>query len=167
VNWTTLQERDNRHFSIHRSIGGISAFEQVGKTYSKGNAEGETGYTFSYDELLPEKDVFFKICQHDLDGNKTCTPVFRLRSAGTPFSESGISIWPNPYQSGDLKVIFPQKFQTQNITISLSDYRGILVFSEKYSDGTWLKLLEYLPQGIYMMRFSDNNYTETVRFWKR
>lgn len=166
VTWSTLQEKENRHFSIHRSIGGISNFSKVGEVKSKGNSEGEQKYAFSYLESFAEKNVFFKICQHDLDGNSTCTPVFRIRGATEQFSESGISIWPNPYHSGELRVLFPRKFQTSHTMVSLSDYRGMLLFSERYPDGNWRTLLENLPPGMYLMRFSDNNYTETVRFWK-
>jgi hypothetical protein len=167
VTWSTLQEKDNGHFSIHRSIGGISNFELVGEVMSKGNSEGEQKYAFSYLESFAEKNVFFKICQHDIDGKSTCTPVFRMRSIAEPGSESSISIWPNPYHSGDLYVRLPENFNAQATTISLSDYRGMLVFSEKYTYGNWRELLETLPPGIYMMRFSDNDHTETIRFWKR
>lgn len=167
VNWSTLQEKDNRHFSIHRSIGGISNFELMGEVMSQGNSEGEQKYDFSYLESFADKNVFFKICQHDIDGKSTCTPVFRMHSLFDVFPESSISIWPNPYHSGELFIRLPENFNAQSTNISLSDYRGMLVFSENYSDGNWRKLLENLPPGIYLMRFSDNNYTETVRFWKR
>lgn len=167
VNWTTLQEKDNRHFSIHRSIGGISNFELMGEVISQGNSEGEQKYTFAYQEAFADKNVFFKICQHDLDGKSTCTPVFRMRSTTESDSKSSISIWPNPYQSGELYIRLPENFNAQSTNISLSDYRGMLVFSEKYSDGNWREVLETLPPSMYMMRFSDNKFTETVRLWKR
>lgn len=166
INWTTLQENDNEYFSIHRSIGSISNFELMGEVVSQGDSEGAQNYTFTYLESFAEKNVFFKICQHDIDGKSTCTPVFRMRSIAEPDSKSSVSIWPNPYQSGELKIRLPENFNTLAATISLSDYRGMQVFSEKYTDGNWRMLLETLPPGIYMMRFSDNDYTETIRFWK-
>lgn len=69
LTWATSKKRDNSHFEIERSIGGVESFEKVGKIAGRDWTETISHYSFE-DRNLPafQENIFYRIKQVDFNG---------------------------------------------------------------------------------------------------
>ena len=72
LNWETLRENHNGFFAVERSLDGIH-FQEIGQVAGANLANG-AAYDFS-DSDAPNKDLFFRLMQVDLDGTHAYSEV--------------------------------------------------------------------------------------------
>lgn len=91
ISWATGQERNNKYFSVERSLDGI-AFESIGRVDAKGtNTEGGA-YSFT-DESPANGKSFYRVAQYDMDGKFTTTNTLPVV---INCGDNRIELFPNP-----------------------------------------------------------------------
>jgi len=80
LKWSTATEINNDHFSIERSVEGLT-WNLTGKISGKGNSSNQHTYTFT-DRLFGPMHGFYRLKQTDLDGNYKYWNIVSIKKCG-------------------------------------------------------------------------------------
>jgi hypothetical protein len=89
ITWKTAQEQNTSHFNIEKSTDG-GRWMVIGNLPATGNSGNERSY--SYTDINPVQNAFYRIAEYDLDGRVQYTAI--LRSSCN--INDAFSLWPNP-----------------------------------------------------------------------
>jgi len=87
LNWTTSSETNNDYFTIEKSYDLIE-WEITNKIFGQGN----TNIEHSYVSIMNDNNVYYRLCQHDYDGSKTCYNVIYVDCD----TEDSFVVYPTP-----------------------------------------------------------------------
>jgi len=169
LSWATETETNNDYFEIQRSTDAVN-FTTIGKVYGAGNSMSKIEYSFTDEN--PEYGVnYYRLIQVDYNGDsETFKPVSVEWDGGKPLNDDfDITVYPNPYNSGDLTLEMKQIEPNTSIRIILTDISGNIIFnaSALVPTGNVINLVpkavSHLNQGIYILRVSMDNNVVTKR----
>ncbi len=123
LNWSTLQEVHNSHFTIEHSLTGM-AYTEIGTVPGAGNTSGITNYSFTDNHPYPGTN-HYRLKQTDLDGNTTLFSNIKVR-IGSEMAAKPVSIFPNPFTR-----TFTLKYHStsdQHIRLRLIGIKGVECF---------------------------------------
>ncbi len=165
LTWSVAREKDNKKFEVFRSENPLSNWEKVGEVISKGNSDVKISYSFQDENLLPMKDWYYQIKQVDFSGKWSWSRVVILKSVSARIREK-VLIFPNPYFSGPINLDFPDGFEENGVTVSISSSNGLLIFTHLFEKNSFLNQLESLKSGLYLIRFTSPLESQTIRWIK-
>lgn len=166
VYWTTSKESNNERFIVHRSMDGIDNFEIIGEVDSKGDSDQIQEYRFSYFEKMSNAQTYFQIEQRDFDGKKSFSKVFK--TMGNPEANTQkVSVWPNPYENGQIHFGFPKGTNQDEVQIDISDLKGQSLYFGNFSEDMIEELLEKLSPGVYLIELMTNDKKYVLRLLKK
>lgn len=155
LNWATVNEDENSHFIIEKSLNGID-FKPIGRVEGQGNTQRETYYNFIDREA--KKVNYYRLQQVDIDGGNNYSKIIVV-TAELAESEK-IEVFPNPatdfisikYAAND-KIGLVKLFDTtgKEIQISLKQieldsYK--VVFPQKLAAGMYM-LQVYASEQVF------------------
>lgn len=158
--WVTELEINNDYFTVERSADGVE-FTEVGKVEGSGNSTVQRGYDFT-DEKPLQGTSYYRLRQTDYDGTTSYSHI-----AVVNFSAAvTVNMYPNPATDVlNLEVAN----QTDEVQLSIYNYSGQSVFSNKYavengSKNIQLPLKDILTPGIYFVSIATpyNQHTEKL-----
>lgn len=156
LNWQTMSEFRNDHFTVHRSTDGIHWTEvtQVG-----GKAKSEELVSYGYNEKYTSyDDVYYRLSQTDMDGTETVLKTITVESMKTDDSE--ITVIPNPVSNGFCEMKYLSKDNSDAI-IAIYDCTGKELFTNVYQTQKGENMFEFdltkLNKGIYLVRVQSKN----------
>ncbi|MBI9066804.1 MAG: T9SS type A sorting domain-containing protein [Salinivirgaceae bacterium] len=154
--WGTASEKNNDYFEIQRSED-AQMFYTIGKVSGFGNSTAQIDYTF-LDEIPVDGIAYYRLKQVDYDGKFTIHKTIKVDWDQFVLGEDDeIQIYPNPYISGDLTLIFTELEPYTSITIMITNFKGNMVskFSINVPDRKKMNLIpmaiDQLPKGIYFL----------------
>lgn len=166
LTWSVARENDNEKFEIFRSEKPLDAWKKVGEVMSKGNSDEKISYSFQGENLPAVKDWYYQIKQVDLSGKWSWSKVVLLKSVLNRISEK-VLIFPNPYISGPINLDFPDIFEENEVIVGISSSNGILISTRLFEKNSFLDQLESLKSGLYLIRFTSPQESQTLRWIKR
>lgn len=92
LSWSTASERDNDHFSVHRSSD-MSSFQHLFDVAGSGSSQVATDYQ-AYDEAPTLGINYYRLSQYDLDGTIGYQRVIAVEFVGD--EEFNVTVFPNP-----------------------------------------------------------------------
>lgn len=150
VKWTTAQESGNDFFAVERSLDG-RAFTEIGRVRGAGNSAAATSYEFT-DEAPVAGTTYYRLRQVDFSGAQAVFgPVPVVRTG------EGISAFPNP--ASDFIAV---RGAAAGAQLTILDLNG-RVISQSANTGNDVDVRNLRP-GTYLVRISDANTVETLRF---
>jgi len=159
--WTTGTEINNDEFSIERGTG-LNDFESIGTVAGAGNSTEEIRYTFV--DFEPLKGIsYYRLKQKDFDGKYKFSFIAPIKYGDDLDNLFGIgmSMSPNPAQSGNVLINIEKFEPNQNLYIEILDELGRLIHhNHKHytnSNGAIVFNLKddfNLPHGIYLIKVS-------------
>lgn len=163
LKWTTDLEQHTSHFSIERSVDGVS-FSAIGKVKSSGNSSSLRSYVFVDDALLTQ-ELYYRLKMVDLDGRYEYSPVKKInfRNRGLKFS-----VAPNP-GTGPVHVVVEGDAMGL-LTFCLLDQTGRELMrkniEKKRNTVQWQPDLTGLASGLYFVRIMGTELSHTLKLVK-
>ena len=163
LSWQTAQEENSHYFQVEKSLDG-NAWNVVGQVAAAGNASTTSGY--SYSDINPDGNGFYRIVEFDLDGRTTLTNTIHGDCSG----QAVLTIWPNPVR--DVLYMTIPSSEIRQANIQLFDVRGSIIKQETLGllTGTNSASLELngIAPGLYFLTisFSDGKAqtTKIIKF---
>ncbi len=166
LNWSVASEKNNEKFEVYRSENPVKGWKKVGELVSKGDSEIKVTYSFQDENLPPMIDWYYQVKQVDFSGKWSWSKVVLLKSVSSRNDEK-ILIFPNPYSIGPIGLFLPKSFNENKVIVSISNSNGILISNQLYEKTTFLNQLESIKSGLYLIRFTSPNQSQTIRWIKR
>jgi hypothetical protein len=147
VSWKTAQEQQSSHFTIERSANGTQ-WASIGTVTAAGYSNTERSYSFAgYD---PASNSYYRVVEHDLNGNKQYSGAVRSACNMPPVL---FTLTPNPVQRVILLNIITSN--SSPCSIKVYDSKGALIKIQNaglLQGSNQLRMdVERLPGGIYMV----------------
>jgi hypothetical protein len=158
VDWKTASEDQGDYFVLERSADGRD-FTALGIIGAKGEAA-----TYSYWDETPVAGLnYYRLKMMDASGNYTYSETVTARvKGGEAFT---VEVYPNPVT--DKLTVTLVGFAGSNPTISISDATGKLVKVVSVANNGATIDMAGLAQGMYLLKYSDNNHTQTIKVNKK
>jgi hypothetical protein len=166
LTWSVAREKDNEKFEIFRSENPFEDWKKVGEVVSKGHSDAKISYSFQDGNLLGMRDWYYQIKQIDLSGKWSWSKVVLLKSISGRVDEKTL-IFPNPYFSGSIGLILSGNLEANEVIVSISSSTGVLISTQLLEKTSFLNQLESLKSGLYLIRFSSDEESQTIRWVKR
>jgi hypothetical protein len=162
VKWTAESEENNiDRYEVEKSADGTH-FTRGGSVKAKENPGASSSY--SWFDLLPfDGDNFYRIKSISKSGDIKYSGIARVRILkGT----SSLNVYPNPLKGKLLSVIL-NDFAKGDYDINIFNGAGQKVFSGiiTHVGGSAthpVRMFKNLPAGVYQMKVSSGNRTETI-----
>lgn len=157
LDWTTLSEQNNDHFTIERSKDG-EFFEVLSVIPGAGNASQPVSYSMI--DPQPHSGIsYYRLSQTDFDGQT----VQHNTLAVSIIPESGMEMTTYPNPATDLirlKVVS----SAEKATAELLDLNGALVRKVEFAPGSEPSLeVSGLMRGMYLLRITDSDRNREVK----
>jgi hypothetical protein len=158
VDWSTESELASDKFELERSADGRN-FTKLSTVNAKGQAS-----TYSYWDETPVAGVnHYRLKMVDANGNFTYseTVTAKVRGAGSFTVEA----YPNPVS--DVLTVTVYGVTGNNPTVSISDVTGKVVkVVSVLNNGATINMGGF-ASGMYLVKYSDNNHTQTIKVNKK
>ncbi|MCU0442942.1 MAG: hypothetical protein MUE96_11135 [Bacteroidia bacterium] len=145
LTWSTAQEINNKGFTVERSIDG-KTFNPIGFVDGKGNANRLSNYSF--DDLVPEANNFYRLAQIDFSGDTYYSQVIQVKLNNKTTDQVLIS--PNPVRSGG--TISLQSGDRQLKGYRILDYNGQFLQEGFIQNQSNELLIQNWPTGVYFLQ---------------
>jgi autotransporter-associated beta strand protein len=160
--WQTSSELNNKGFEVELSNNG-NDFRKVGFVKGAGTTNQIQNYTF--DCLVNQAIVYFRLRQLDVDGKFNYSPVIALRQVNAQTA----SISPNPSYS-DIKLSLTgydsEKLQTV-ITNLLGQPVAVINGLPEQVEAEFGQVAKALKVGTYNITITGSSQAKTIRFIKK
>jgi hypothetical protein len=157
VEWATAAELNNDYFLIERSSD-ANTFEEIGRVSGNGNSSFTNYYEFE-DNYPLEGVNYYRLKQVDYDFNFEYSKIIAVtyNEALTFGEKKDFTVFPNPYNFGDLNLILHHFNSNEPLSISFTNVFGeqaIRINLDNLDDNS-IKLNSYfydqLKAGIYII----------------
>jgi hypothetical protein len=152
VSWATASELNNAGFIVERSTDGAS-FTPLDTLAGRGTTSQVAAYLYidstAADHVGPSKALYYRLCQLDLDGAKTYSPVQAISFTGRVTPKA--SLYPNP--AGDETTLSLRELPSGDYNVTIYDLAGRVIESHVAQGGEQHKLdLHAYKPGSYIVR---------------
>lgn len=153
LTWTVAHEKNNMVFEIYRSKSPLSRWEKVGLVNSVGDSESIRNYGFTDETSDRFTAYYYRIRQIDWSGRYSWSTVSKVTIPGDFHTEKMI-IYPNPYESGRLRLFIPGYSDRTKAELALHDARGKLISRFEYDENQLNQVAQHLAPGLYVIHLS-------------
>lgn len=151
ISWKVAQEKENLLFEVYRSKTALSEWEKVGLINSRGNIDSIHDYEFLDTSADRFSEYYYRIRQIDWDGRSSWSEVTKI-SKPKGFSTEELLIYPNPYESGKLRLVIPNFVERSNAELTIQDSQGKLIYSSDYEEYSFTQVVQNLAPGLYFVQ---------------
>jgi hypothetical protein len=154
VDWTTESELSSDKFDLERSADGRN-FTKLSTINAKGQASA-----YSYWDETPVAGVnYYRLKMTDATGNFNYSKMVsaKVRGAGSFIVEA----YPNPVS--DVLTVTVYGAIGHNPTVSISDVTGKVVKVVSVVNSVATIDMGGMAQGTYLVKYTDNNHTQTIK----
>lgn len=158
ITWETASEMNADYFQVERQVEGSGLFEAIGTVKAAGNSSTVQSYAFTdrrAGEIGPDKKLFYRLRQTDIDGTFTYSDVVELFTRGIQLS---MKVYPNP-ATNKATVTLPGSIDTW-VNIQVIGMDGKTVFTDQVNTASGnvsvnLDVSQW-TSGVYQIIASDN-----------
>ncbi len=155
--WKTASEINSDHYVIERSSDGIH-YESIGRVEALGNSSSVLSYSFTDEHPLPGNNYCrLKIVDKDESFEFSKTIVIDF----TEKENNKISLYPNPVY--DVLSLLTDGSASK---VKILNINSQTLFETNIQSAKSQIDVSKLPQGIYLLRFENENNAQTVKFVK-
>ncbi len=163
LTWQTATEKNNRGFSIERSIRNSSNFSEVGFVNGMGTTTEFTTYQFEDKNVAPGSYIY-RIKQIDVDGTSEIVAAVESEVA-TPIAFELKQNYPNPFNpSTTIAYSLPE---SGLVEINVYSVLGSLVYSNSEYKNAGSHSFEFnaagMPSGMYILSLKAGLYHSGIK----
>ena len=164
LNWSTASEINNDYFTIESSHNGKD-YKLISTI--KGSGNSNTVKNYSYTDKNPSNGLsYYRLKQTDFDGSQF---VFKTTSVSCFNTIPEVNFYPNPFNSNI--IIEMSNMPDDNATIVVYNMLSQKIIEKILSqsivaNGKFELNLDYLPNGIYSVGFTINNFSRITKVVK-
>jgi hypothetical protein len=148
IQWQTLQEVNNSHFIVQRSVDAETWFD-IGKIPGKGNTLMPQVYQFE-DKAKDPMALFYRIEQHDVDGKVDHSKIVILGTTDDLNQQPMLYVWGSSL------------FSNTSCTADVCNLSGQVVATVQLNPNEPVSLT-HLPKGIYFVKSTANSTQNITR----
>jgi len=157
VDWSTEAELKGDVFELERSLDGVN-YETIYVTAAKGAAS-----RYSYTDNSPYAGVnYYRLKLKQTDGTQAYSKVVTATVSGSVFA---VQAFPNPV-ANELTVKV-NGMMAADATVQLTDLTGKVITTVQLSGATTTIEMKGLANGVYLVKYTDANHTQTIRVTKQ
>ncbi|RYZ56306.1 MAG: T9SS type A sorting domain-containing protein [Sphingobacteriales bacterium] len=157
VDWTTEEEKGAESFIVEQSANATD-FQQIGKLAANGKA---SSYSFWDESPVAGMNYYrLKIMAKDGSSRYSSTVKAYVQAEGS-FS---LEAFPNPAR--DVITIRTYGTQGSNPAVFITDVSGKIVLSAKLTGVETIIDVQALAQGMYLIKYNDDQRSEVIRISK-
>jgi hypothetical protein len=150
LTWTSLDETTATHFSIQRSVDGLT-YTSIGEVQGTGN-NTSVNHSFTDESPIPNTPNYYRLQWTDGSGNIAYSNVVTIASS---LVSAVMDVAPNPFR--DQVTVRLSLNSTQRVSIRLLDSKGMLVQQGQYEGVKGLNTftldgLSSLPVSVYLVQ---------------
>ena len=157
ISWTTLAESNNGFFALEYSLNGTD-FAQLATINGAGNSTETLQYQYTHDNVisLQSNQVYYKLVQVDLDGDRTPSDIIILNLQ----PGQDVKIYPVPAKRGQLVTVIGKELQSY----TLYNMWGQVVQARDYSSNQTAIAIQTgnLSSGVYLLQTNDGKVVKLV-----
>jgi len=158
VDWITASETAGDRFELERSADGRN-FSLLSAINVKGQAS-----TYSYWDEKPVVGVnYYRLKMMDAAGSFTYSDIVTAKVAGS--GAFAVEAYPNPVS--EMLTVKVYGATGDNPIVSISDVTGKVVKMVTVTNNEVTVNMSGLAQGLYLVKYTDNSHTETMKVNKR
>jgi hypothetical protein len=157
VNWTTAQEVKGDYFTVERSADG-DHFTPLATVNAKGEA---ATYTYWDETPLPGAN-HYRLKMMDASGSVSYSKVVTATVRTGAFT---VDAYPNPVS--DLLTVKVYGSAGSSATASITDVTGKVVKVVGVVDNEATIDMSGMAQGMYLVKYSDNLHSQTIKISKQ
>ncbi len=159
LDWVTAQEKNVSHFELERGTDG-QRFTKIAEIKSMGNNSTATN-SYNYKDANASAVAYYRLKMVDADGSADYSDVVAMRNGVVA---GNVRVYPNPAEN----TLFLEGVDTK-ASYAITDATGREVMASSITAaGTATAIpIAGLPQGIYFLRLTTEQKTETIRFVKK
>lgn len=157
IDWNSSSDEEGDTYTLQRSADGRT-FSDLATLPAKGRASA-----YSYLDEQPYNGIsYYRVLLRDVAGNMAYSKVVSAAvQQGTGFD---ITVAPNPAHSSI--TVRSYGLQQASGTITISDMTGRALIQQQATGNSSTLDISTLPQGIYMLRYSSDAGSRSIRFEK-
>ncbi len=155
LNWSTIEEENNSHFEILRSMDGYS-WELIGAVSGQGNSTELNNYVYPDENSILSSTIYYRLRQVDFDGSFYYSEILSVkRDAGFH-----LYAYPNPSSNGEVHLKISHSEGAETLLL-LHDALGRELYSKivVHEEGDVIFALHEevdLTPGVYLIVASSN-----------
>lgn len=154
LNWQTLSEVRNDHFTIYRSLDG-EKWDQISQVEGLEYSNELTNYAY-VDNFSSDETVYYRLAQTDLNGSEVFLKDISVKPEAV---NTALTVVPNPVANGVCELKYSSK-RNENVEIMIYDFKGAVIFNSTYEtvkgDNTFDMDLSKLNKGVYLVRLQNS-----------
>lgn len=159
LDWTTISEQNNHHFTIEKSVDGVT-FESIATINGQGTSNKTTHYSVN-DRTPIIGNNYYRLTQVDNDGVAT---VFDIKVVKFGLStNSGILVFPNPV----VKLInIKVAANVKDATVIINTLAGTEIYKRNLTvqgNQTTVELEEKPTPGVYILTVVSNGTSHSTK----
>jgi hypothetical protein len=157
VEWNTLSEEKGDEFFLQRSANGQD-FETIYTKAANGSAS-----RYTYMDNMPLQGMnYYRLRMKEANGSVSYSEIVKAYVKGGNFA---VQAYPNPVS--DELTVSVSGVQGNDAQVQVTDITGKVVKTVKMSGSQVRINMHGLANGIYLIKYADNNHTETLRISKQ
>jgi hypothetical protein len=158
INWNTAGEAQGDKFELERSVDGRN-FSPIAMIAANGNAS-----SYSYWDENPVSGVnYYRLKMKDAAGRYEYSKTVTATVKG--LGKFMVEAFPNP--ATDVLTVKVYGTDARQGTVTISDITGKVVKVMSIEDGMTVVDMKGLVSGMYLVKYSDNNHSQTVKVTKQ
>ncbi|MES2654835.1 MAG: LamG-like jellyroll fold domain-containing protein [Bacteroidota bacterium] len=167
LNWQTAEEINNKGFEIEKSEDGVN-FTAIGFVNGVGNSSMINNYQFVDKSTISFNTIYYRLKQIDFDNQVHYSNTVKLNKVDNKLKD--ISVSPNPF-SNNLSIILNNDGFDDLVNVQVFDVNGRESYNKEIKKSVSenqfkLDELNSLPKGIYLLRVTQNSYSQIIKLVK-
>jgi len=166
LNWTTAMETNTSHFTIERSMDGVS-FDDAAIVFTDENGSIKKNYSFTDNiSKINTRLIYYRLKMVDLDAKYSYSKIVLVR-LGDDQGQTAMLIYPNPVMN-ELRITIPSEWQNKTVAYNVYNTNGILVRQKINGSAGQTEIFHVadLPAGIYIIKTATGDKTSVQKFIK-
>jgi hypothetical protein len=158
IDWSTATEQKGDEYLVERSADGQN-FREIGSVNAKGEA---SSYSF-WDEQPVAGINYYRLKLVEVSGESSYSNIVTATVKGS--GSLNVDAYPNPASSDmTVKVSGPA---AGNAILTITDLSGKVISSRSMSGSETRLDLRGMAPGLYLLKYSDDHNTQTIRITKQ
>lgn len=157
INWSTEDEAKGDMFELERSVDGRN-FTTIATIAAKGQP---SNYTYMDEDPITGVN-YYRLKMKDVAGNIEYSSTVQAMVKGGKFL---VQAYPNPVS--DVLTVEVYGTDAATGTLTISDVTGKVVKVINMEDGVATVDMKGMAQGMYLVRYADDNHTQVIKVNKQ
>ncbi|MFO7869687.1 MAG: hypothetical protein R6U95_10360, partial [Bacteroidales bacterium] len=156
IEWQTLTEDNNSHFTLYRSFNGVD-FDEIAVVLGAGVSREPINY--EYVDYIEKASgvVYYKLAQTDFDGETSYSHIIMSQTCGSQSDKHFFT-----QKENEIIVDFISPYAVNYVVVT--SLNGKIVYTKQFAGKKQAVIPLFFDEGIYIITNYTQNYTVSQKF---